>query len=67
MPSQESKSIDFKSHWLDSTRIRTSEIQTPRFPKTGEGRSTRSVIPSGRVDLKIFDVKMCKQNNGDMK
>ena len=38
----------FLSHWFPSTRVRTHEFKIDRSPKMGDGRSTHSVIPSGR-------------------
>ena len=40
----------FWSHWLDSTRVWwTHECRIIQSPKTGDGRSTHSVIPSSPV------------------
>ena len=42
-----SDKYQFESHWLDLTRIQTCEVGIPRFPPTGDGRSTYSAITSG--------------------
>ena len=41
-----SNKYQFLCHWFDSTRVLTREVWIARSPKTGEGRSTHSTIPS---------------------
>ena len=44
-----SDKYQFLSHYFNSTSIRAQEVQIPRSPKTTDGRSTHSAIPSGTL------------------
>ena len=55
MPSDwlQSNKCHFKSHWFDSTRVRTHKVVIPRSPKMEINCSTHSVNPSGRHHVEM--------------